>query len=97
MAQAETSAPTDIERALAWLIEHSDGVVGLKMDGSLMSWSDVLACYLPWWSASFADKELLRATGEMPKCEECGADLIDGECAVVQMLGGHPDEAGRSE
>ena len=55
--------PTEVERALAWLVDNSDGVVGLKADGSVMPWSDVLACYLPWWSGSSADHEF-SATSE---------------------------------
>lgn len=84
--------PTDIEKALAWLIDHSEGVVGLRADGEVMPWNEVVHRYLPWWSGEFADKELRRATGDMPTCEECGADLTeDGVCVVVEMFGGHPD------
>lgn len=55
--------PSDAEQALAWLIDNSHGVVGLKMDGSVMPWDEVLALYVPYWSAEGSDKELQRETG----------------------------------
>ena len=50
---APEGGPTDIEKGLAWLIDNSEGVVGLRLDGQVMPWTDVLAAYLPWWSADF--------------------------------------------
>lgn len=65
------SAPTDIEKAFAWLVDNSDGVVGLKADGTLTPWAKVLDLYVPWWSARFADKELVREIdGVHPDDEE---------------------------
>lgn len=32
---------------LAWLVENSDGVVGLNLDGSMMPWAQVFKLYAP--------------------------------------------------
>jgi hypothetical protein len=32
---------------LKWLTEQTDGVQGLNIDGSIMTWEDVLDKYLP--------------------------------------------------
>lgn len=34
---------------LDWLMENSEGVVGLRMDGGVMPWSEVRKLYLPAW------------------------------------------------
>lgn len=98
MSEEAASSPTPIEKALAWLIDHSDGVVGLKADGTLMPWEEVLHLYIPWWSAEFSDKELRREAGDMPSCEVCGADIDEesGVCMTVLILGEHPDGSGSS-
>ena len=32
---------------IKWLIENSDGVVGLRLNGKMMDWEEVISKYLP--------------------------------------------------
>lgn len=68
---AIADTPTQIEKAFAWLVDHSDGVVGLNINGSVMPWEEVLHKYVPYWSGGFADHELDR--------ELYGEPISDGE------------------
>lgn len=96
MSERTATNPSDIERALAWLIDNSVGVVGLKLDGFLMEWDEVVRLYLPWWSAEGVERRV--PAGDVPGlslCEVCGANLDpDGDCPDADE---HPGENGRSE
>ena len=39
---------------LAWLLDNSDGVVGLKLDGEMMRWEDVVRRYMPTLASRLA-------------------------------------------
>jgi hypothetical protein len=34
-----------------WLMDNSDGVSGLRLDGKVMPWAEVRSLYLPTWHA----------------------------------------------
>ena len=38
---------TDAIAQLEWLVQNSDGIVGLQADGGVMPWPEVLKLYAP--------------------------------------------------
>ena len=44
---SEPSQTADLEAQFRWLIDNSDGVVGLRLDGGMMPWREVVKLYLP--------------------------------------------------
>lgn len=46
LAGAPVPTPVGLGEALAWLMANSDGVVGLKLDGTVMPWPEVQKLYL---------------------------------------------------
>jgi hypothetical protein len=52
--QAPAPLPKPVVEALEqvrWLIDNSKGVVGLRLDGGTMPWTEVVRLYLPSWRA----------------------------------------------
>jgi hypothetical protein len=78
---SEAKVASDIEQALAWLIDNSDGVAGLRLDGEVMPWDEVVRLYLPWWSAEGVERRLPADVPGLALCPVCGANLdSDGVC-----------------
>lgn len=69
--------PSDIEKALAWLIDNSEGVKGLRLDGEVMPWDEVLALYVPALSADFAAPELADEGRWDRECSGCASVWMD--------------------
>lgn len=67
---AKVNVPTEVEKAFAWLVDHSDGVVGLRADGAMMPWEEVLNKYVPYWSGGYADHELDRELFGEPEADD---------------------------
>ncbi|MDE2107000.1 MAG: hypothetical protein KGL39_57870, partial [Patescibacteria group bacterium] len=50
LAMARRTVWTEkVSDRLAWLVENTDGIIGLKHNGQVMSWSEVIAKYLPFY------------------------------------------------
>lgn len=43
--------------ALKWLIDNSEGIAGLTVDGSVMPWEQVIDLYLPFDPSEDLDRE----------------------------------------
>jgi len=45
----EPDVAVRVVEQLVWVVQNSDGVAGLRVDDSVMSWHEVVQLYVPAW------------------------------------------------
>jgi hypothetical protein len=54
LAEAELDVTNS---CVQWLIDNSEGVVGLRLNGAVMPWSDVVQLYMPHFTSTTQEGE----------------------------------------
>ena len=80
MSDAQHAESVAILTEVRWLVENSESVIGLKLDGAPMAWPEVLRLYCPDLRAALTDglPPTLHSGGQGKTPEKLG-DQFDGK------------------